>query len=164
MTEEEFKNSVLPHHKLMLAEALHILRDRDEALDCLQDVITSLWKFRKNLREVENMRAYCLTAISNRAIEMIRLYPPEESESDNNIPADDKTDAFMERSEKVALLRKAISQLPENERKVIVMKAIKGMSGEEIAKATGLSHSNVRVLIHRARTKLKEYLEKYDGI
>lgn len=164
MTEEEFKNSVLPHHKLMMAEALHILRNEEDALDCLQDVIASLWKFRKNLREVENMRAYCLKAISNRAIEMIRLHPPEDKETDNSIPAEDNTDALVERSEKVALLRMAIRLLPEIERKVIVMKAIKGMSGEEIAKATGLSHSNVRVLIHRARTKLKEYLEKHKGI
>lgn len=164
MTEEEFKKAVMPHHQLMMAEALHILQNRDDALDCLQDAITALWKSRKTLLSVGNIRAYCVKTVSNRAIEMLRRQVRTEDESNDNMISDDQPDAALERAEKMALLKKAVKLLPENERMVIVMKVLKGMSGEEIAETTGLSHSNVRVLTHRARQRLKEYLEKHKGI
>ena len=164
MTEEEFKKAVMPHHQLMMAEALHILQNRDDALDCLQDAITVLWKSRKTLLSVGNIRAYCVKTVSNKAIEMLRLQVRTEDESNDNMISDDPPDAALERAEKMALLKKAVKLLPENERMVIVMKVLKGMSGEEIAETTGLSHSNVRVLTHRARQRLKEYLEKHKGI
>lgn len=164
MTEEEFKKAVMPHHQLMMAEALHILQNRDDALDCLQDAITALWKSRKTLLSVGNIRAYCVKTVSNRAIEMLRRQVRTEDESNDTMISDDPPDAALERAEKMALLKKAVKLLPENERMVIVMKVLKGMSGEEIAETTGLSHSNVRVLTHRARQRLKEYLEKHKGI
>lgn len=164
MTEEEFKKAVMPHHQLMMAEALHILQNRDDALDCLQDAITALWKSRKTLLSVGNIRAYCIKTVSNRAIEMLRRQIRTEDESNDTMISDDPPDAALERAEKMALLKKAVKLLPENERMVIVMKVLKGMSGEEIAETTGLSHSNVRVLTHRARQRLKEYLEKHKGI
>ncbi|MCM1489966.1 MAG: sigma-70 family RNA polymerase sigma factor [Muribaculum sp.] len=164
MTEEEFKKAVMPHHQLMMAEALHILQNRDDALDCLQDAITALWKSRKTLLSVGNIRAYCIKTVSNRAIEMLRRQVRTEDESNDNMISDDPPDAALERAEKMALLKKAVKLLPENERMVIVMKVLKGMSGEEIAETTGLSHANVRVLTHRARQRLKEYLEKHKGI
>lgn len=164
MTEEEFKKAVMPHHQLMMAEALHILQNRDDALDCLQDAITALWKSRKTLLSVGNIRAYCVKTVSNRAIEMLRRQVRTEDESNDAMILDDPPDAALERAEKMALLKKSVKLLPENERMVIVMKVLKGMSGEEIAETTGLSHANVRVLTHRARQRLKEYLEKHDGI
>ncbi|MDE5849321.1 MAG: RNA polymerase sigma factor, partial [Muribaculaceae bacterium] len=70
----------------------------------------------------------------------------------------------VERREKVAILRKALKLLPENEREVVMMKAINGMSGDEIAEATGLSTTNVRVLLHRGRKRIKDYMNKYYGL
>lgn len=164
MTEEEFKKAVLPHHQLMMAEALHILQNRDDALDCLQDAITALWKSRETLLSVGNIRAYCIKTVSNRAVEMLRRQIRTEDESNDTMISDDPPDAALERAEKMSLLKKAVKLLPENERMVIVMKVLKEMSGEEIAETTGLSHSNVRVLTHRARQRLKEYLEKHKGL
>lgn len=170
MTEEEFKKAVLPHHQQMMAEAFRILQNRDDALDCLQDTVTALWNNRKMLHDVENIRSYCLRTISNRAIEMLRQQVktnPESQDSlrlQNALQSDDPPDAAIERTEKMELLRRAIRELPENERKVIVMKVIKEMTGEEIAEATGLSHGNVRVLLHRGRQRLKEYLDKHKGL
>lgn len=164
MTEEEFKAAVMPHHQMMMAEALHILQNRDDALDCLQDAVTALWKSRNKLHDIDNIKAYCIKVIANRAIEMLRRQVKTENETSDAMTSDDPPDLAMERAEKIALLKKAIKLLPENERMVMVMKVIKNMTGEEIAEATGLSHANVRVLTHRARQRLKEYLEKYKGL
>ena len=58
-------------------------------------------------------------------------------------------------------MRNAIKILPENERNVVLMKAIKGMSSDEIADSTGLTSNNVRVLLPRGRKRIKDYLKKY---
>ena len=160
MTEEEFKQTVMPHHQMMLAEALRILRNRDDALDCLQDALTALWKTRKTLPEVENIRAYCLRAVANKAFEMLRRQAGDASGPPATATEEEPPDAALERAEKAALLKKAIMQLPVNERMIVMMRVMKEMTGEEIAAATGLSHSNVRVLLHRARQRLKEYTDK----
>lgn len=161
MTEEEFKDTVLPHHQMMMAEAFRILRNKDEAIDCVQDALTSIWKSRKSLPQISNVRAYCVKAAVNRALEMTRSGRLISDPPDNNaIPDNSSTPAEVyESSEKISLLRKAVGMLPEIERRVIILKAVKGMSGGEIAQTTGLSHANVRVIIHRARKRLRQYLD-----
>ena len=121
MTEEEFKQTVMPHHQMMLAEALRLLRNRDDALDCLQDAITSLWETRKLLHEVENIRAYCLRTVANKALEMLRRQAGDASGPPAAASEEEPPDAALERSERAALLKKAIMQLPDNERKIVVM-------------------------------------------
>ena len=164
MTEKEFRETVLPHHQLMMAEAMRLLKNRDEALDCLQDAVTALWKSRSELTKVKNVKAYCMKIVYNRALGMIRQRKISDSEYGNNLQSDVTSDSAVERREKVAILKKAIKLLPENEREVVMMKAINGMSGDEIAEATGLSPTNVRVLLHRGRKKIKDYINKYYGL
>ena len=164
MTEKEFKETVLPHHQLMLAEAMRLLKNRDEALDCLQDAVTALWKSRNELTKVENVKSYCMKIVYNRALGMIRQRKISDSEYGNNLQSDVTSDSAVERREKLAILKKAIKLLPENEREVVMMKAINGMSGDEIAEATGLSPTNVRVLLHRGRKRIKDYMNKYYGL
>lgn len=164
MTEKEFKETVLPHHAKMLAEAMRLLKNRDEALDCLQDAVTALWKSRQELTKVGNIKAYCIKSVSNRALEMIRQRRISFSEYGKDLPSETTPASAVERREKAAILRKAIKLLPENERDVILLKAIKGMSSDEIAEATGFSSVNVRVLLHRGRKRIKDYMNKYYGL
>lgn len=163
MTEKEFKETVLPHHAMMLEEAMRLLKNRDEALDCLQDAVTALWKARKELTKVSNIKAYCIKSVTNRALEMIRQRRLPYSEYGDDLPSDVTPASTVESIEKVAILREAIKALPENERNVVVMKAIQGMSGDEIAEATGFSSANVRVLLYRGRKRIKDYLKKHYG-
>lgn len=52
----------------------------------------------------------------------------------------------------------AIHQLPSAYRETLVLRLVEGMSGAEIAAATGLSPESVRVNLHRGMTKLREAL------
>ena len=55
-------------------------------------------------------------------------------------------------------VRKAVSELPENLRMVIILKEYGDLDYKAIGKILGISESNVKVRVHRARKKLEESL------
>jgi RNA polymerase sigma-70 factor (ECF subfamily) len=60
-----------------------------------------------------------------------------------------------------AELREALAQLPDRQRVIIGLRDIEGLSAEEVCDALDLSQENQRVLLHRARSKLRAELERY---
>ena len=59
-------------------------------------------------------------------------------------------------------VRLAISQLPENLRLVIQLKEFSDLDYKSIGKVLGISETNVKVRVHRARKKLEELLRVED--
>jgi RNA polymerase sigma-70 factor (ECF subfamily) len=57
----------------------------------------------------------------------------------------------------------AIEQLPDAQRAVITMRDVEGFPAEEVAEALGISDGNQRVLLHRARSKVRAAIEKHLG-
>jgi len=55
----------------------------------------------------------------------------------------------------------AIAALPPGQREVITMRDVNGWSSEEVRNALGISETNQRVLLHRARSKVRRALEQY---
>lgn len=55
----------------------------------------------------------------------------------------------------------AIDVLPENQRAVITLRDIQGWDSDEVCNALGIQQTNQRVLLHRARTKVRAALERY---
>ncbi|OGL20174.1 MAG: hypothetical protein A3F92_08025 [Candidatus Rokubacteria bacterium RIFCSPLOWO2_12_FULL_71_22] len=69
----------------------------------------------------------------------------------------------LERSEREAALHRAIAELAEERRIVVLLRDVEGLSYEEIAGALGLELGTVRSRLHRARMDLKEKLERFLG-
>jgi RNA polymerase sigma-70 factor (ECF subfamily) len=61
-----------------------------------------------------------------------------------------------------AILR-AIDQLPDAQRVVITMRDVEGFPADEVADALGISDGNQRVLLHRARSKVRGAIEAHLG-
>jgi RNA polymerase sigma-70 factor, ECF subfamily len=58
-------------------------------------------------------------------------------------------------------LQHAIQALPETQRLVLTLRDVEGRSTEEVGTFLGLQEANVRVLLHRARAKIRVALEPY---
>ena len=63
--------------------------------------------------------------------------------------------------EGMAQVEHAIQSLPANQREVMILRDIEGMDSEDICKLLHITQSNERVLLHRARTKVRSMLNEY---
>jgi RNA polymerase sigma-70 factor, ECF subfamily len=63
--------------------------------------------------------------------------------------------------ETLSCVESAIEQLPPTQREVITLRDMEGWSSEEVCSALELSETNQRVLLHRARSKVRQVLEAY---
>jgi RNA polymerase sigma-70 factor (ECF subfamily) len=66
-------------------------------------------------------------------------------------------------AETQAVVAEAIEALPPAQRAVISLRDVEGWSSEEVRNALELSETNQRVLLHRARSKVRRALESYLG-
>jgi RNA polymerase sigma-70 factor (ECF subfamily) len=59
------------------------------------------------------------------------------------------------------LIRRAINALPETQRVVITLRDMHELSASEVCNVLSVSETNQRVLLHRARAKVRQALEDY---
>jgi RNA polymerase sigma-70 factor, ECF subfamily len=63
--------------------------------------------------------------------------------------------------ETLDVIEREIEQLPPAQRAVITMRDVQGFTSEEVCNALDLTETNQRVLLHRARSKVRAALEEY---
>lgn len=64
-------------------------------------------------------------------------------------------------AETMSVIHAAIDELPDSQRMVLTMRDVAGFPPEEVSAALELSSGNQRVLLHRARSKVRRALEHY---
>jgi RNA polymerase sigma-70 factor, ECF subfamily len=74
---------------------------------------------------------------------------------------DELPDRHLESEETLARVRAAIAQLPPAQRTVITLRDIEGWESAEVCNALEISETNQRVLLHRARSRVRADLEAY---
>ncbi len=78
-------------------------------------------------------------------------------------PLDGIPEDVLLSAEARARVLEAIAALPPQQRQVITLRDVEGWSSAEVRDALDLSESNQRVLLHRARSKVRARLEDYLG-
>jgi RNA polymerase sigma-70 factor, ECF subfamily len=63
--------------------------------------------------------------------------------------------------ETLDVIEREIERLPPAQRAVITMRDVQGFTSEEVCNALDLTETNQRVLLHRARSKVRSALEEY---
>lgn len=76
-------------------------------------------------------------------------------------PWNDEPEASLESQETLAAVRAAVEALPPAQREVITLRDLEGWTSTEVRNALDLSETNQRVLLHRARAKVRRALEEH---
>lgn len=90
------------------------------------------------------------------------LFGPDGTVRPEAVPTDAEWSERLARSaEARAALERALDELPPIQRAVVVMTDVEQMSSPDISEALGISEANRRVLLHRARMKLRRALHEH---
>jgi len=159
MTAAEFSSTYIPLSDALYRVAYYILESREDAEDAVQDLLLKLYKSRSGLDSVHNPKAYSITLMRNLCIDRVRgaekaLRLMEETAEDAVSP--DNPQQRMETSERLSRARSVILSLPRGEREVLRLRVLEGLSYEEISRQTGLNPLSLRVLLSRARKKIRK--------
>ena len=73
---------------------------------------------------------------------------------------DDTPERVLDRAQAVDEVQRTLGQLPAMQRAVITMRDVQGIDSAEVCNALGISESNQRVLLHRARSRVRRALEQ----
>jgi RNA polymerase sigma-70 factor, ECF subfamily len=152
---------------------LHVLRGlgKFEFRSSLRTWIVSILKNRARTRAVRERRntpvtdAWLATVRSGEpAVDPDRFFGREKPELEDRWASAPQSVAPEERllaSETQAIVSRAIEALPLAQREVITLRDIEGRSAAEVCNALVVSETNQRVLLHRARSKVRAALERY---
>ncbi len=159
MTKEDFKANILPHYKTMYRVAASVMGSADEAADAVQDVMLKLWNIRDRLCYVEDVGAYCLRMVKNLCINnMNRRKISEEITVMHNVASEEDIHSSVEWRDSADVVKRAMDSLTPDQKYVMGLSAYGGFSNAEIAELLGMTPGNVRVILSRARTRLRELL------
>lgn len=158
MDSTQFNQYILSCSDQLFRLAKSILRNGEAAQDAAQELILKLWEKRKQLDEVENIRAFAMKSMRNLCLDIIRQNRdgdelPEELEYTELNPYQ-KT----EQKDLALHIRGMIDRLPELQRTIIRMRDVEGMEIGEIAFITSLNENAVSVNLSRARQKIREQI------
>jgi RNA polymerase sigma-70 factor (ECF subfamily) len=73
----------------------------------------------------------------------------------------DDPEAIHQSQEALLVLQTALDQLPEMQRQVVLLRDVEGLSAADVCNILALSETNVRVILHRGRAKLRQALDRY---
>jgi RNA polymerase sigma-70 factor (ECF subfamily) len=143
----------------------------DEALDASQDVFMQVMESIGSFRGESKFSTWLYSVTANycrnhrrkrlraHLVPITRTVGDEEFE----IPLPDHREQTEERyieSEMLEAMKDEMTKLPDDYRDILHLRDIEGLPYEEIAVATGITLSNVKVRIHRGREMLKKRLVK----
>lgn len=171
--DDAYHELLRTHGGLLLAVARRLVRNEEDARDCVQDAFLSAFRSIDRFegkaklgtwlhRIVVNACLMKLRASRRRPEELVDPQLPEFDEHGFRIGPTEAvqatTDELLERNEVREQVRKAIDSLPENYRTVLVLRDIEELSTAETAEALGMTPGAVKVRLHRARTALRNLI------
>jgi RNA polymerase sigma-70 factor (ECF subfamily) len=169
----QFEQEALPHTNLLYNYALRMTNNPADAQDLLQETFLKAYRFWDRYERGTNIRAWLFRILKNSFINRYRktTREPETVDYDEvqNFYAsvrDVATDSndLQENLFKNLLdddLTKAIADLPEEFRTVVILSDIEGLTYEEIADFVDVPLGTVRSRLHRGRKILRARLMEY---
>jgi RNA polymerase sigma-70 factor (ECF subfamily) len=142
---------------------LRILHDREEAEDVLQEAFLQVWRRAADFDETRGRAfTWLVTIARSRALDRLRSAGSRMklAEEAAQIPHDEIGDAALdaENSETGSIVRKALSELPEEQQKTLFLAYFEGLTQTEIAARLGDPLGTVKTRMRSGMIKLRELL------
>lgn len=163
MDPKEFTCLVEPHLGVIHRLARRLTRTRAEAEDLAQDGLIRAFEQRGSLREKERFRGWILSTVRNLHLNRVRDEKPQLVVLAGLRGIDAERQGDLEREMQDGALPDelllALRRLPEDQSTALWLRAVEGLSYEEVAEAMGTPVGTVRSRLSRARTAMIEMLE-----
>lgn len=164
------------HERMVYQLALHLLGDRDEALDLSQEVFFSVFRTIGSFRGQSALKTWIYRIVINQARNRQRWWrrrhKADQVSLDQHIAAHGDVrqpgehtspDRAYARKELAEQLWTALDRLPFDQRTVIVLREIDGLSYDDIAFSLGVAIGTVKSRLTRARQTLRQQLQGVRG-
>jgi len=160
MDVQAFKQRILPVQGRLFRLAKLFLRNREEAEDALQEVLMRLWTNRQELDTYHSVEALAVRMTKNLCLDKLKAHSRQKM--------DDAADMLeitaegvspyrqVELADSADLMRRLMDELPDQQKLILHLRDVEEYSFEEIEQVTGLSVNNIRVIVSRARQRLRE--------
>jgi RNA polymerase sigma factor (sigma-70 family) len=148
------------HGSAALAVARRILDSRALAEEAVQNAFLSIWNARDRIDPVRDPAPWVFTFVKRASIDLLRrerLRTHSSIDAAGEHPAL-RTDPEYERATDVWAVRKAVDDLPPDEREVVRLSHFDGFTHQEIAARLGVAVGTVKSRSHRAHRRLVESL------
>ncbi len=160
MTVSEFNNAVDTYSDGLYRFALKMTEDEEEARDIVQEVFIRVWEKRGSI-DGNKVKSYLFTSVHHLCIDILRRHRNHKSLDDI------EEEPIIEPRNYTGLnklLDAILKQLPPVQRAVLMFRDYEGYTYEEIGQLTGLSESQVKVYIYRARLAVKKKIESLEHV
>ncbi len=165
---DDFRRIYDANYNLLVQVVMHIVYNLEIAEDLTQEAFERFYVKNMTFPSEDDARYWLLRVAKNLALNHVRKNKREIEmvEKVKRMPsvAVDERDGAKEaiEAESREEVRRAIDSLPENLRMVIQLKEFSGLDYKSISKVLGISETNVKVRVFRARKKLEEALTMED--
>ncbi len=168
--QDAFGQLVLAHQNKIYTLCVHMVTDREEAADLAQEAFLKAWRSLTSFQGESSFATWMHRLTTNVCLDYLRKQSRrqnistavslDDEDSGWTEPADHSQDPQeqLERAEQKRLLAKALEELPEHHRRMLVMREVSGMSYQEIADALEVDLGTIKSRIARARERLRKIL------
>ena len=160
MTEREYNECVKTYADNVYRFIVKNLKHEEDARDVVQTAFEKMWRNRGEIDPVK-CKSYLFTVAYHQMIDHIRKVKRVQlkEEFSEQVKVQDRQANNLKK-----VLEEALARLSETQRSLVLLKDYEGYSYDEIGQITGLSESQVKVYLHRARVQLKDYLVKIENV
>lgn len=161
---EAFDRLMSLHANKVFALAWGVMRNREEAVDAVQEVFIKLHKALPRLSPQDNLSAWLYRVCLNHCIDRrrrLKNVPSALTDEDWDRlqgPEVDQPEKIVLRMEQGGIIRRAVDRLPEKQRIVFLLRHYRLLSISEISLAMGCSTGAVKAHQSRATANLRLYL------
>lgn len=159
MTRSEFEQIAAQLRQKVLKTGLDFFGNREDAEDAAQDTMVQLWRYLEHIDAGRNVEALAVRVAKNCCVSIYRkrkILSPALSQGEGVLTPQEQ----LEAKDTQRMLDETLSLLKPRERQLFDMRALMGLSIDEITQQTGIAKPSVTAMVSAARKKVFTELKR----